>query len=75
MDRCGWTDDVPRGLEDPPAWDSEAVQRHLPVPNAGVQVTVGFDGAEFEAVSDRAERAGMRVTEYIRAAALGLVEN
>jgi hypothetical protein len=65
-----WTDEELAELEDPDTWDWESAEVHPPVENPGARVSVRFTAAELGVVERAAEQAGMKLTAYIRAAAL-----
>ena len=57
-------------LEDPDEWNSERAEERPPSASARAVVSVAFNGDDFDRVSDAARRAGMKTSEFIRAAAL-----
>lgn len=57
-------------LQDPDNWDWDSAQEMPPVKNPRASVRVAFDLRDFELVADGAEQAGLKLTEFIRTAAL-----
>lgn len=64
------TDDELRDLEDPETWNLKKAQVHPSVKGARAVVSVAFPRPAFEQVSKAAEIVGMRLSEFIREAAL-----
>jgi len=58
-------------LESPEEWDFERAEAMPSADRPLVVIAVTFDRDEFMFVSEQAERAGMRLTDFVRAAALG----
>jgi hypothetical protein len=54
-----------RELQDPQSWDWEQVEYTGPSKEAGVVAPVRFTRAEFERVSDAAERAGTSLQQFL----------
>ena len=61
-------------LHDPESWDWEHAQSRAGRKKPRAVVSVAFSRGDFERVAVHAERAGMRVSEFIRSAALGCAE-
>jgi hypothetical protein len=61
-------------LHDPESWDWEHAQSRAGRKKPRAVVSVAFSRSDFERVAVYAERAGMRVSEFIRSAALGCAE-
>lgn len=61
-------------LMDREQWDWSRVVRRPGVKGARVVVSVAMSRVEFEAVSGAAEAMGMKLSEFIRRAALSRVE-
>ena len=59
-----------RELQDPDTWDWEKGELHPPRPARSAVVAVRFTGDEFDRVATAAEQAGVRLTDWIRQAAL-----
>jgi len=57
-------------LPDPETWDFENAVTLPPVKNPRAIVSVAFPGDDFDMVSDAADRLGMRLSEFIRRAAI-----
>ena len=57
-------------LESEGTWDLDKAERQAPVKDSRVVVSVGFRGSEFQMVGESAERHGMKVSTFIRAAAI-----
>ena len=57
-------------LMDPEAWDFESAERRPGTKADRTVVSVGFPRKDFELVAEEAERVGMKVSEFIRNAAL-----
>ncbi len=65
-----WSDEELAELEREETWDFDHVIVHEPVENPGAQVRVTFSTQEFGAIARAARSRGMKVVEYIHAAAL-----
>ena len=61
-------------LHDPESWDWEHAQSRAGRKKPRAVVSVAFSRNDFETVARFAERARMRVSEFIRSAALGCAE-
>ena len=61
-------------LKDPKTWDWERAETRPGRKKPRAVVSVAFNRDDFETVSLFAERARMRVSEFIRSAALGCAE-
>lgn len=61
-------------LESSQSWDIESAERRSKVEAQRVIVSVAFSAPDFQRVSEAAARAQMRVSSFIRVAALGKVE-
>lgn len=61
-------------LHDPESWDWEHAQSRAGRKKPRAVVSVAFSRSDFERVAVYAERVGMRVSEFIRSAALGCAE-
>ena len=59
-----------RDLQDPDTWDYEHAELLPPVANPQAVVAVTFEGEDFILVAKQAEQAGMKLSEFIREAAL-----
>jgi hypothetical protein len=59
-----------KGLEASDSWNLEMGQRRPPAQAARAIVSVAFSREAFERVAESAERAGRKVSEFIREAAL-----
>jgi hypothetical protein len=59
-----------RDLENSENWDLDNAEKHAGSKSARVVVSVAFRRDDFVHVTQGAERAGMRTSEYIREAAL-----
>ncbi len=57
-------------LESPAAWDLERAEKRPAVKSPRAVVSVALPRSDFELVSAAAERAGMRLSEFIRKAAM-----
>lgn len=57
-------------LENPASWDYERAERHPGSKQARAVVSVAFRREDFETVATAAEGASMRLSEFIRSAAL-----
>jgi len=57
-------------LENADNWDFENAERHSGGKASRVVVSVAFHREDFSRVAERAERTGMKTSEYIREAAL-----
>ena len=68
--RSDMDDDELRELQDPDNWDWDSAEVMPPVPNAGAAVLVTFAGEDFDRVAREAKAAGMKLTGFIREAAL-----
>jgi hypothetical protein len=62
--------EIDRELEDPNNWDYEAAERRLPAKTRRAIVSVAFPPEDFQRVSKTAEAAGLRLSEFIREAAV-----
>jgi len=62
------------GLEDPKTWDWEQAETRPGRKKPRAVVSVAFKRDDFETVALCAERAHMKVSEFIRSAALGCAE-
>lgn len=60
-------------LEDPQHWDWGSAQKMTPTKEQRVVVSVAFNRDEFRTVAQTAERLGVPVSAFIRAAALDRV--
>jgi hypothetical protein len=63
-----------RELEDESSWDDEGITVHPPVKNPRSIVSVAFSTADFTRVAQHARQKGMKLSEFIRTAALERVE-
>jgi len=70
-----WTDDELAELEDPETWDWESAEEHAPVNAPGARVSVRFSAAELGMLERAAEQAGLKLTAYVRAAALAQAQS
>jgi hypothetical protein len=61
-------------LHNPESWDWERAQSRPGRKKPRAVVSVAFNRDDFETVSAFAERAGMKLSEFIRSAALGCAE-
>lgn len=59
-----------RDLQNPETWDFEGAEKRSPVKEGRTVVSVAFPRRDFARVSEAAERAEQRVSEFIREAAL-----
>lgn len=57
-------------LENPDNWDWENAEEVVPTQEPGAVVARRFSGAEFDRLDKAAERSAMRLTDFIREAAL-----
>src|SRR5687767_4264631 len=57
-------------LEDPETWDYESATLHPPVKDPRAVVSVGFPAADFRLVAEYARSTGMKLSEFIRVAAI-----
>lgn len=57
-------------LEEPEAWETGQAAKHPGVQGRRAVVSVSFPRDEFEVIDECAERAGEKLSEYIRKAAL-----
>ena len=62
--------DKPQGLEDAENWDFSTAETRPPVKAARAVVSVGFGREDYERVATCAENTGVRISEFIREAAL-----
>lgn len=60
-----------RDFQDPTFWDADAAEERPAVKNPRAVVSVAFRREDYERVCEAAQRAEMRVSEYIREMALG----
>jgi hypothetical protein len=60
----------PQNLEDREMWDFDKAERHSAVRNPRSVVSVAFSRDSFDRVAQSAEQFGMKVSEFIREAAL-----
>jgi hypothetical protein len=65
-----WTDEELAELEDPETWDWESAKEHPPVESPSARVSVRFSAAKLGVLERAAEQAGLKLTAYVRAAAL-----
>jgi hypothetical protein len=70
-----WTDEELAELEDPETWDWESAEEHPPVQTPGARVPVRFSAAELGVLERAAEQAGLKLTAYVRAAALARAQS
>ena len=63
----------PAEIEDPAVWDYEQAEPFPGTEPPQAAVVVTFSGEDFIRVARQAERAGMKVTEFIREAVLDKV--
>ncbi len=61
-------------LQDPSAWDFDRAEARAETKRPRAVVSVGFQREEYDRVAALAQEQGMRVLEYIRAAALNRIE-
>lgn len=61
-------------LQSPQSWDWERAESRPPRKKPRAVVSVAFNRNDFETVANFAERAGMKVSEFIRSAAMGCAE-
>ncbi|MEA2598322.1 MAG: hypothetical protein QOF01_4791 [Thermomicrobiales bacterium] len=59
-----------RELQDPDTWDFDQAEEHRPTERARAVVSVAFQRDDYDAVSEAARDEGMKVSEFIRDAAL-----
>ncbi len=64
-----------QGLEDAETWAFEKAEMQPPVKGRRAVVSVAFPREEFDLVDECAERSGMKLSEFIRKAALSRVSN
>ena len=57
-------------LQNPETWDFESAERASRVKKSRAVVSVALSGAELDEVSAAAEQLGMKLSEFIRKAAL-----
>lgn len=68
------TDAEEKHLQDPKTWDWERAEARPGRKKPRAVVSVAFGRDDFETVARYAERAGMKLSEFIRSAALGCAE-
>ena len=68
------TDKEQEELQKPKTWDWDRAEAHPGHKKPRAVVSVAFNRDDFETVALYAERAHMRVSEFIRSAALGCAE-
>jgi hypothetical protein len=66
----GISDEELQELEDPATWDWESAERRQSSANARSAVQVTFSQPEFEELAAYTELYGLRLTDFIRRAAL-----
>jgi hypothetical protein len=59
-----------RELENPNTWDFERAETKEPVKPSRVVVSVSFRNEDFSIVSEYAKRHGLKISEFIREAAI-----
>ena len=70
-----WTDEELAELEDPESWDWESAAEHPAVETPSARVSVRFSADELGVLERAAEQAGIKLTAYIRAAALARAQS
>lgn len=68
------SDSEEREYQDPTTWEQGDNDRREPVRTSRAIVSVAFPRPDFEAVSEAAQREGMRTSEFIRFAAMARAE-
>ena len=63
-------DDDIRALEDPEEWDLEGAERRTPTGSGRAVVSVAFLSEDFAAVAEAARQHGLRMSQFIREAAI-----
>ena len=63
-------DDDSRALEDPDEWDFEGAECHTPARSGRAVVSVDFSSEDFAAVTEAAHQHGLRMSQFIREAAI-----
>ncbi|MGD0115090.1 MAG: hypothetical protein ABSC13_03690 [Dehalococcoidia bacterium] len=61
-------------LKNPKSWDWEQAERRVGRKKPRAVVSVAFKREDFDSVAHFAERAGMKLSEFIRSAAIGCAE-
>ncbi|HUG16859.1 MAG TPA: hypothetical protein VMM78_17765 [Thermomicrobiales bacterium] len=69
-----WSEKELKELEDPDTWDETQAQVHQPPKHRRAVVSVAFPRDDFERVADAANASGMKLSEFIRHAALQMSE-
>jgi hypothetical protein len=67
-------DKAQKELQNPKTWDWDRAEAHPGRKKPRAVVSVAFNRDDFETVAIYAERAHMKVSEFIRSAALGCAE-
>jgi hypothetical protein len=65
-----WTDEELQALEDPERWEPGELMEPVPREQRGARVTIRLGPGELERLDVAAEQAGLKLTEFIRQAAL-----
>ncbi|MGA2285522.1 MAG: hypothetical protein ABSG55_04555 [Dehalococcoidia bacterium] len=66
--------DKDEDLKNPEKWDWDHAERRAGRKKARAIVSVAFNREDFDSVAHFAERAGMKLSEFIRSAAIGCAE-